>query len=160
MILKLINDLQIAAVNTMMCSMASYGDLSLYDNKATIAYPYVNFDVVSSLVSKSSLKTYTIRVYVCDRNEPYVAYNKTEMILDTIMNDLQIEKYTVNYFTLDFKDQVNGVWADVQIDDIIEFICIEDSGLVNYVILENGDVINKKFVFTEENGYIKTEESL
>jgi hypothetical protein len=159
MIFKLINDLKIQAINTMMCSMASFGDISLYDDKSTIAYPYINFDVVTSFVTKSSLKTYTIRVYVCDRNEPYIAYNKAEMILDTLMNTIDVAGYTTNYFTLNFKDQVNGVWADFQIEDIIEFMCAERAGEVNYVVLENGDIINKKFVLTEENElYVQTEE--
>ena len=67
------------AIRNPMVGMSSFGDIQLYNNKASVKYPYVNFDIVSSYVS-NFVKTYTMRIYSCDRNEPYIAYNKTELI--------------------------------------------------------------------------------
>ena len=128
--------------------MASFGDISLYDDKATIAYPYVNFDIVNSSVI-NYVKTYTIRMYVCDRNIPYIAYNKTELIADDLLKTLDTDVYNMNYFTLDFKDVVNGVWCDFEIQTALEGGCtynslfnnsllLEDG---NFIVLENGDLI-------------------
>lgn len=106
------------AIRNPMVSMSSFGDIQLYNNKASVKYPYVNFDVVSSYVS-NFVKTYTMRIYSCDRNEPYIAYNKAEMIIDDILKRLGIDGYTVNYFTLNFKDMINGCWADFEIETSI-----------------------------------------
>lgn len=104
--------------------MCSFGDIMEYDNKSTVKYPYVNIDVVKSSVN-SFIQTYTLRFYVCDRNEPYVAYNKTETILNNIFkrNDIDSNNYTINYFSLDFKDKVNGVWADVVVQIPLNVNC-------------------------------------
>lgn len=153
MIYPLANKLKHAAINHPMCNMAAFGDIQLYDDKATIAYPYVNFDVVSSTVV-NSIKTYTMRIYVCDRNEPYVAYNKCELILENIIKDLEIYKFTTRYFTLDFKDLVNGVYADFQIEVPLIGEC-DYNTLFNYnilleegsfMLLENGDFIRLNII--------------
>lgn len=106
------------AIRNPMVGMSSFGDIQLYNNKASVKYPYVNFDIVSSYVS-NFVKTYTMRIYSCDRNEPYIAYNKAEMIIDDILKRLEIDGYTVNYFTLNFKDMINGCWADFEIETSI-----------------------------------------
>jgi hypothetical protein len=67
MIHKYADNLKILAINTPLCNMASFGDIQLYNYKSTIKYPYVNIDVVNS-VNRGGGKTYTLRVYVCDRN--------------------------------------------------------------------------------------------
>lgn len=144
MIHKLADKLKLISINTPMVQMASFGDISLYNNKPTIKYPYVNIDVVNSQ-KVSGIKNYTIRFYVCDRNEPYVAYNKAETILDSIMNniDVDVENYTTNYFNLDFQDDVNGVWCDATIQMRLELDCSnyipEDES--EYILQENGDLI-------------------
>lgn len=112
-IVEIVNNIKVTSMSIPTCNMASFGDISLYDNKATIKYPYVNIDVVNNNVVNNSNKKYTFRIYICDRNEPYLAYNKCELILDTLMNKLQIENYTTSYFTLNFQDVVNGIYADV-----------------------------------------------
>ena len=140
MILNVVNNLKLVAINTPMCNQSSFGDITLYDNKADINYPYCNIDVVSGFINNYSIK-YTIRLYVCDRNEPYIAYNKTEQILTQIINSLDLGSYTINYFTLNFKDQVNGVWADIQVDDKVEIPCVPT--ISEYMTLENGDLIKK-----------------
>lgn len=138
MILTTVNNLKLAAINTPMCNQSSFGDISLYDNKSDIKYPYCNIDVVTGFVSNFAIE-YTFRLYVCDRNEPYIAYNKTEQILTQIINSLDLGSYTINYFTLDFKDQVNGVWADIKIDDKVNIPCVSTTS--EYTTLENGDLI-------------------
>jgi hypothetical protein len=142
MIYRLANQLKEQAINTPMCKMASFGDISLYNNKPTIKYPYINIDVVNCYVQKSSLSTYKMRIYVCDRNEPYIAYNKTETILKSMLSSLNLENYTINYFTYNFKDMIHGVWVDIDIDTITDMDCNElNSNVDNYETLSNGDLI-------------------
>ena len=126
--------------------MASFGNIMDYDNKPNIKYPYVNIDVVNSVVQNFA-QTYTFRIYVCDRNKPYIAYNKTEAILNTFLknNEVFAVNYTINYFSIDFKDQVNGVWVDMTIQTPLVTECIapkivEDE---SYIITDNGDLIKK-----------------
>lgn len=148
MIYPLLAKCQYKAIAHPMVNMASFGDISLYDDKSTIAYPYVNFDIVTSSIV-NYLKTYTIRMYVCDRNIPYIAYNKSEVIADDILKALDIDGYVINYFTLDFKDVVNGVWADFEIQVPLEGSCTYDSlfnaNLLledgNFILQENGDLV-------------------
>lgn len=126
MIYKITSKLKKIALNTPMVNQSSFGDIMDYDNKADIKYPYVNIDVVSATVV-NYVQTYTFRIYVCDRNEPYIAYNKTETIINTFLknNEINAERYTINYFTLNFKDLVHGVWADITIQAPLEFDCDE-----------------------------------
>lgn len=148
MVYPLINKAKYQAIRHPLVNMSSFGSLELYDNKATIKYPYVNFDIVNSSVV-NYLKTYTIRMYVCDRNEPYIAYNKSEVIADDILKSLDIDNYVINYFTLEFKDVTNGVWADFQIQVPLKGSCTYDSlfndSLLlendNFILQENGDLI-------------------
>lgn len=143
MIYKIINDLKILAINQKMVNLASYGDIQLYNHKKDIKYPYINLDVINSF-KKAGLKTYVIRVYVCDRNEAYLAYNKCEQILDELLRlpELNITDYTTNFFTLDFQDDVNGVWVDINLNTKMVYECsvpsIEENG---YILMENGDLI-------------------
>lgn len=136
MIYNLAEKLKHQAILHPMVNMASFGDIQLYDDKPQIAYPYVNFDVVSSVVEEY-IKTYTIRIYVNDRNQPYIAYNKTEQIMDDILKTMQIETYQVNYFTLDFKDMVNGCYADFEYEIQIGGSCSYET-LFNSLLLEQG----------------------
>lgn len=137
MILPLIEKLKYNAIRNPLVNMSSFGDIQLYNNKSTIAYPYVNWDVVSANVF-NQIKTYTIRIYVCDRNlSPYNAYNKTETILDDLLQELEIYKYNVQYFTLNYGDVVDGVYADLQIDTKMEGNCVYQS-LFSHMLLEEG----------------------
>lgn len=157
-ILKTINNLKIAAANTRMTNMVSFGSIEAYENKATIRYPYINLDVVGANVVGNS-KTYNIRCYVCDRNVPYTAYNKCEVILDELLksNWIYLSQYTVNYFTMNFKDGVNGVWSDIQIEVPIETQCDIEPNLdiTNFILNENGDLIR---LDDPIDGYIQQEE--
>ena len=103
------------------------GDIRNYDNSHSVQYPICNLDVVDATVTNFA-QEYRIRVYICDRNEPYIAYNKTELILNKLFKSIDIEdkEYTINYFTLDFKDQVNGVWADITITRALVLDCVEE----------------------------------
>lgn len=145
-IYNITNNLKSVAINIPMVNMASFGDIMEYDNKADIRYPYVNIDVVNASVVNYA-QTYMFRIYVCDRNEPYIAYNKAEAIINTFLknNNINAERYTINYFTLNFKDLVHGVWADIQMQVPLVFDCDEIQALENdsYIITDNGDLIKK-----------------
>jgi len=136
MIFPLILKLKLKAIQHPMVSQTGFGDLSLYDNFNTVKYPYVNFDIVNSVIN-NWVKTYTIRVYVLDINNPLVAYSKAETIMDNIFKDLKILNYNVNYFTLNFKDLVNGIWADIEIQEKIVSDC-DYTTLFNHQLLEDG----------------------
>ncbi len=140
------NKLKEIAINTSMVNMASFGDIMEYDNKATIKYPYVNIDIVTAQVVNFA-QSYTFRIYVCDRNKPYVAYNKTEAIINKFLknNDISAVNYTLNYFSIDFKDQVNGVWTDIIIQVPLVTECNESMLIESesYIITDNGDLIKR-----------------
>ena len=146
-----IDNIKTLAINTPTVSMGSFGDISLYDNKSIIKYPYVNIDVVSNDVANNNNKSYTFRIYVCDKNEPYIAYNKCELILDTLLNSLEVSDYKTNYFTLSFKDMINGIFTDITVESNINLSCIvskkEDK---EFIILENSDFI--KYFLLKEDG--------
>ena len=145
-IYSITNKLKTIAINTPMVQMASFGDLMDYDNKATIKYPYVNIDCLTSSIVNYA-QNYTFRIYVCDRNAPYIAYNKTEAIINTFLknNEINAVRYTLYYFSYNFKDQVNGVYADIQVEVPLVFDCDEIQALENdsYIITDNGDLIKK-----------------
>lgn len=149
---NLTNKLKSIAINTKMVQMASFGDIMLYDDKATIKYPYVNIDVVNATVS-NFVQTYVFRIYVCDRNAPYIAYNKAETILNNFLknNSIDVTNYSINYFTLNFKDIVNGVWADItiQVPLVTECDIFTDLG-EGYITQEND-----KYILTESGDLIK-----
>ena len=153
-IVKISNDLKVLAINVQLVNQASFGDIQEYNNKATIMYPYVNFDVVSC-TKRGGSKVYTFRIYVCDRNTPYAAYNKTELILNNILNNhlLQIETYTANYFSFDFKDNVHGVWADFQLEIALNYECSSEDGEYNLLLEDKtGFIVNE-----EDESFIKQE---
>lgn len=148
MIYPLINKAKYQAIKHPFVNMAAFGSIELFNDKATIQYPYVNFDIISNTVN-DYVKTYTIRMYVMDRNEPYIAYNKTEVIADDILKSLDVEDYTILYFTIEYKDVSNGVYTDFTIQVPLEGSCTYDSlfnsALLledgNFVLQENGDLI-------------------
>lgn len=155
MLNALVDKIKFQSICHPLVNMASVGDITIFDNKTTIAYPYVNVDVVNCL-RKNFLKTYTLRIYVCDRNEPYIAYNKTELILTEILEQLNIFDLNIQYFNNDFQDVVNGVYVDVQfqipigcdVDAIFDYSLFTDT----FIILENGD-----YLATQNDNYTITE---
>lgn len=121
-------------------NMASFGDIKLYDNKKSIQYPYVNIDVINSKTVNNAAKFHTVRIYICDRNVPYIAYNKCDLLLDELMLLLEISNYTTNYFNLDFKDQVNGVYTDIVFESDVNLKCVtDDLSNVTWITDENGN---------------------
>ena len=153
-IYTIVNNLKNDAMNTEMVNMSSFGDISLYDNKATILYPYINIDIVNNQVFNNGVKRYIFRIYVIDRNEPYQSYNKTELILNTFVNSLDIPNYTINYFTLDFQDVVNGVYTDIPVE--IDMNSTSQYDNKRYIILENGDFVSH-YLLNEVDGKIPLE---
>lgn len=154
-IYKKIKELQILSLNTKMVNMSSFGDIQEFDNKPTIKYPYVNLDVVNSSIN-GYVANYTVRVYVCDRNTPYIAYNKCETIINSLLKNpqLDIRNYTINYFMNDFQDEVHGVWADVSFEAILNIECEEhvvDNG-DGYILIDD---VNYKFILSEKGDLIK-----
>lgn len=143
MIAKVIDDLKITAMNTPLVNMVAFGQLSLFAEKKTIKYPYVNLDIVNANISGGS-KKYKIRIYVCDRNDIITAFNKTELILDQILKSelYYTQNYTVNYFTEEFKDITSGVFVDIDIeDDILSHCSPIEIEQVGFILQENGDLI-------------------
>lgn len=143
MIAKVIDDLKITAMNTPLVNMVSFGQLSLYNEKKTIKYPYVNIDIVNANKS-GGVKNYKFRIYVCDRNDVVTAYNKTELILDQILNseNYYTKDYSVNYFTEEFKDITSGVFVDVDVEeDMITECDLSIAEEVGFILQENGDLI-------------------
>lgn len=142
---KILDNLKILSINTDMVNMSAVGDISEFiNNKPIVKYPFVNIDVIKSDVVNYS-NAYTVRLYVCDRNEPYIAYNKTEAILNTILkkNDMFDYNYTINFFKFDFLDNVHGVWVDMKINSNIQSDCDDNfiTDCDNYILMENGDLI-------------------
>lgn len=149
MIYPLISKIQYQAIKHPFINMASFGAIELFDNKPNIQYPYVNLDIVSSRI-RNYLKIYTIRMYICDRNEPYIAYNKTEVAADDILKSMDIHNYQVNYFSPMFKDVVHGVWADFEIEVPLEGSCTYDTLFNSSLLLEDGNF------YLQENGDLFT----
>lgn len=140
-IIKIIKYLSNEALTVSGVTSVNYGDIELYNNKKDIQYPYINFDIVSSNITNNSNKSYKFRIYVIDRNETLEAYNKTEIILDSLMNKINIDNYIINYFTRTFNDEVSGVFVDFNIDETLKTTCIMYSEF-GYLMLENGDFLN------------------
>ena len=143
-IYNIVNKLKTIAINIPMVNQSSFGDIMEYDNKPNIKYPYVNIDIVNAQVVNFA-QTYTFRLYVCDRNQPYIAYNKAEAIVNTILknNELFTANYMINYFSIDFKDKVSGVWVDMTIQTPLVTECIASKVVEDesYIITESGDLI-------------------
>lgn len=139
-IFNIINNIKDIATTISGSSSTNYGDISEYDNRSTTKYPYINLDIVDNSVVNGSVKSYTIRVYVMDRNEPYDAYTKCGLILDTLFKKLSIQEYQTNYFTSEFNDIVHGVYSDILFDTKLSLACVPYTGK-GYVLLENGDFI-------------------
>lgn len=148
-IFELVNQLKTKALSLSMCSGSDYGDISLYEDKE-VTYPFINIDIVSSNVTNNGSKRYTFRIYSMDRNVPYIAYNKAELLLNDFMNEFGVYNYTLNFFTLEFNDLINGVFADITIDVKMDLVCapVYDS---EYIILENGDYF-AKYLLNESGG--------
>lgn len=155
-IYKLSTDIKKMAMTVPNVAMASFGDISLYDNKPIIAYPYVNIDIINDTINFNTNSKYLFRLYVVDRNEPFVAYNKCEKIIDELMLKLDIPNYTCNFFSLDFQDQVNGLYVDINYDDTINLSCqfYESGAFITEEVLPIDE-----YIVTEENQKI-TEENL
>lgn len=149
MILPVFENIQQKVISHPLVNMCSYGDISLYNNKKTIKYPFVNLDIVSSQ-NFNNISSYTIRMYVCDRNKtPFIAYNKCETIAVQIMQNFENYNFKINYFTLDFGDVVDGVFIDFVIETPSNFDCVIPYETLDinklkdgsYTMDENGDII-------------------
>lgn len=143
MVIEVLDSLKLIAINSPLVNMSSVSDIIDYSNRPDIKYPFVNIDLVSTSVLNYA-KYYRVRFYICDRgpNEFY-SYNKASIILDDILKSFSIDQqsYTANYFRLDFLDQVNGLWCEVDIEDQVILDCADFAGNYNYVISENGDYL-------------------
>ena len=83
-----------------------------------------------------------------DRNKIEEAYNKTELIITDMMILLDVNSYTINYFNYNFKDMVNGVYADIEIEGVVSTDCTSDAyadiyGQDGFILTENGDLIRQ-----------------
>ena len=147
MITHSINKVKQAATEHPLVNQVCFGPIEEYDHKATIKYPYVNIDIVSCNLYNAA-QTHKFRVYVMDRNKIEEAYNKTELIITDIMILLDVNSYTINYFNYNFKDMVNGVYADIEIEGVVSTDCTSDAyadiyGQEGFILTENGDLIRQ-----------------
>lgn len=147
MITHSINKVKQAATEHPLVNQVCFGPIEEYDHKATIKYPYVNVDIVSCNLYNAA-QTHKFRVYVMDRNKIEEAYNKTELIITDIMILLDVNSYTINYFNYNFKDMVNGVYADIEIEGVVSTDCTSDAyadiyGQEGFILTENGDLIRQ-----------------
>lgn len=136
-IYKLASDIKKMAMTVPNVAMASFGDISLYDNKSIIAYPYVNIDVVNDSITNNANSTYKLAIYILDRNDEYTAYNKCELILDELMLKLDVPNYTVTFVHKDYQDQVMGVYSEINYDDQVGLSCqfYEEGALITELVL-------------------------
>lgn len=151
-IIKIVKQLQQIAINTPLVNQSAFGDIELYNNKATIKYPYVNYDIVSENVM-GNVAQYTFRIYVCDRNpDPYIAYNKTLNILNSILKhpDVDASAYVAYYFVLNFKDQVTGCYADFIIEEAFTTNCLTVTGTTINFEMPIYQIINTLKSYTEQ----------
>lgn len=154
MIYPVINQIKAVAIQDPLVNMASYGDIQLYNNKSTVKYPYVNLDIVSTNKVGGS-KKYTIRVYVVDRQyDVTVAHNKCELILEQLMKNLEIDKYTINYVVEEFNDIASGVWCDINYEIGTSLGCSFNQLFDSFILLEQGG-----YIMTEEGDLIMLENS-
>lgn len=147
MITHSISKVKQAATEHPLVNQVCFGPIEEYDHKATIKYPYVNIDIVSCNLYNAA-QTHKFRVYVMDRNKIEEAYNKTELIITDMMILLDVNSYTINYFNYNFKDMVNGVYADVEIEGVVSTDCTSDAyadiyGQEGFILTENGDLIRQ-----------------
>ena len=147
MITHSINKVKQAATEHPLVNQVCFGPIEEYDHKATIKYPYVNVDIVSCALYNAA-QTHKFRVYVMDRNKIEEAYNKTELIITDMMILLDVNSYTINYFNYNFKDMVNGVYADIEIEGVVSTDCTSDAyadiyGAEGFILTENGDLIRQ-----------------
>ena len=147
MITHSISKVKQAATEHPLVNQVCFGPIEEYDHKATIKYPYVNVDIVSCALYNAA-QTHKFRVYVMDRNKIEEAYNKTELIITDIMILLDVNSYTINYFNYNFKDMVNGVYADIEIEGVVSTDCTSDAyadiyGQEGFILTENGDLIRQ-----------------
>lgn len=152
MVDNFINELKILCINTPLVEQVAYGDISEYNNKQ-VKYPYINLDIVDTNFRRGILY-HTIRFYVMDRNiNTLISLNKCESILDSIMknNQMQIVDYSGNPFVLDYKDQINGYWTDIEIPEVV-FVSVDplcgnvDTELNSWTIVGNDLIKNNSLL--------------
>lgn len=155
MVIQFLNSLKSIAVSSPLVNMSSVCSILDYENKPDIKYPFVNIDLVSVSVVNYA-KSYRVRLYICDRNpDEFNSYNKAAIILDDILKTLQIDvvNYTGTFFRLDFLDNVNGLWCEVDIDGQMVIECDGFLGTKTYVVSEVGDYVvdetNSDYIVSE-----------
>lgn len=156
-VLNLIHKLKTLSLNHPLVQQSTAGGIQDFSSKSDVRYPYCNFDVIKYRIRGGS-KEYTVRVYVCDRNETYNAYSKGERILDDLLHHLQlnVEDYTATFFKNDFQDEVDGVYTDVIISEPLMTLCYsEEDETGGRFILED----KTGYIVTEEGDYVKSESS-
>jgi hypothetical protein len=119
--------------------MSSYkGEMPIPDNSPVVKYPYLNIDVLSTDRTDYH-KEYKFRIWVCDRNDVYIAYSKCEQIIIELMAGLAIDVYKYEYFKNDYQDGVHGCFIDFGF--LVDKDCVElpnfDYEITKYRI-ENG----------------------
>lgn len=144
MIYKIVEDLKVLGINIDSVNQVSFGTIEEYKSKE-VKYPYINISIGKYDVYDWT-KRYTLNIHILDRNkDQYIAYNKTSTIMQEFLSnpDLEIDTYKMNYFNLQFPDQIYGVTSTIQ--------------LYGEVNLECGLFVDTHYIITEQGDYIRLE---
>ena len=89
------------------------------------------------------------------KNPAFVAYNKTELILNNIMKSQLVDcnQYVINYFNLDFKDDTQGVFADFNFEVVLDMNCADY--VPTYCVDTSDGTIEPSDVLLGQVGYAK-----
>lgn len=151
------------AMRLQMVNSATFGNIADIMNRKTTYYPCVNIDAVSSETINNSVKKNVIRIYCIDRNTNYIAFSKTELIIDELMNLIEIPNYKIQYFDFtnsEFNNQdlVAGVFVDITFESELHLKCLVDELKdKSFIIEENGDYI-KSYIKLESGGRTEVED--
>lgn len=163
MIYKEIQIIKQKAIRLQGINMSTFGAIQEIDDKKSIFYPLCNVDVVKGQTINNSVQKHTVRIYIMDRNSPFIAYNKCELLMNELMLLLEIPTFTINYFNYNYSDfefknsnRVNGVYCDVEIESEIQLKCIYDEDN-RFIITEESDYV-KSYLLTEPGGRVPVEE--
>lgn len=162
-IYKIAATIKSEAMRLQMVNSATFGNIADVMNRKTTYYPCVNIDAVSSETINNSVKKNVIRIYCIDRNTNYIAFSKTELIIDELMNLIEIPNYKIQYFDFTNSDFINqdlvaGVFVDITFESELHLKCLTDELKdKSYIIEENGDYI-KSYIKLESGGRTEVED--
>lgn len=181
MIYQLVNNIKKKLISVDGINQVGFGPIERYNQKE-VRYPYVNMELNYYSVNDYT-KRYYFTFYFMDRGyDQYTTYNKCQLLAKTFFSDpeLEIEDYNLNYFYLDFRDQISGVYSQINLYGDMNVECqLDNTSCQKYILTEFGDYIKledemgyilvndtciiydgQKYILTEEGYYILLEEEV